>query len=164
MHNSNLTKLMKNKGNFMKKNLFFIFFFLISVMGFSQNSDFKYYFDENLGFKGYSVAILQGNFKDYEKNNIQDLIKYFDEKMADYSHIQKLTKNNLWLCKKALNEWDIEKDEVYFIKIANSEDAKSMVIIYAIITENKDFIWTAYSLDYFDILKLCFSQFEEVND
>lgn len=135
------------------KKIFSIFLlFGIIIFGcFAQNSDFKYYssvldgdFENN--FRGYAVAVFLGSADD---SSVEDFQKFWDIFPEDIKckKILKLTKNNMWLCNKALSEWEYEVGEIYVISFADSLSTKEVPLILAKITGEGEFTWSGVMID-----------------
>jgi hypothetical protein len=91
---------------------------MISANGvvFAQNLNLKFYSsledgDFKSDFSGVAVAIY---LNDAELQVIQTKISSMGR------DLDKLTKNNSWLCWKALHEWEIQNGETYFVMCAAS--------------------------------------------
>ena len=134
-----------------KKILVFTFLCLLSV-SFSQQTNLKHYSDYTNDFEGYSVALYFDKDIDYESfiNNVETKIFETTEKQP----IKKLSKNNMWLLKCALNEWELAENEVYVVCIASSLIAREYILIFTRINENENFDWWAVLLDKEDLLKI----------
>ncbi len=66
--------------------------------------------------------------------------------------LDKLTKNNFWLCWKALNEWDIEDGETYLIVCAASMYSQDYIMIIATIEDGgQSFCWWGKSISNKDL-------------
>lgn len=99
----------------MKKILFALVISFVAT-AFAQNLDLKDYWDYDTGFKGVAAAVFVGKFND---DGFERKLDSFKEKIPDSANsISKITKNNRWLCKQALNEWEYEKDECYLVLCA----------------------------------------------
>ena len=130
----------------MKKKSFIIFliFLLFTTKAFSQNFEMKSYSDYSKGFKGASAAIYIGNVNDEEtEEKLDQFMNFMPETAKTFS---KLTKNNMWLCKQALNEWDYEKDECYLVVCAESKWANDCILLIVKILGKDDFDWFGISL------------------
>lgn len=128
-----------------RKTIFiFGFLFFISVKIFSQNYDLKDYSDILHEYSGASVAIYVGNVNDEDTN--EKLDKFMGLIPETVKTFTKLTKNNMWLCKKALNEWDYEKDECYFVFCADSKWADEFIFLVVRIKGKDDFDWSGFLL------------------
>lgn len=88
----------------MKRVFCLVLLFLIinTVICFSQNSDLKYYssiqdgdYDNN--FNGLAVAIFLGDSTEVDDEMIEELKNKLPKNTRD---ILKLSRNNVWLCKK----------------------------------------------------------------
>jgi hypothetical protein len=118
--------------------LFFLLLFLLIDFTSAQNLNLKYYSSSSDGdyksdFSGVAIAIY---LTDEEYKNIEDRIKSIGR------NIDKLSKNNYWLCWKALNEWEIKDGEKYFIVCADNIYSNDGVFIISTITKNgKSFDW-----------------------
>lgn len=66
--------------------------------------------------------------------------------------VSKLTKNNNWLFRQAMNEWDYEKGEVYFIVCYESKQSSNGLLFFTIVRAEDDFSWIAYIINEYDDL------------
>ena len=109
----------------------------------------KYYSDWETGYKGYAKAeywvkdtqISEKLRKTFESDITQDLEeieKSFEEYFNDFdvSDILKLTKEDLWLCRSALSEYDLEDGEVYFICWYRTPNSDTVKVLIAVIKDN----------------------------
>ena len=110
---------------------------------FAQNTDLKYYssildgdYDNN--FEGVAAAIFLGDSTEVDDEMIEEFKNKFPE---DIRNISKLTRNNLWLCRKALNEWDYKKGEYYLVICADNAYATEVIVLLVTITGKDDFTW-----------------------
>jgi hypothetical protein len=124
------------------KFLITIFFVLVNGFLYTQNIDLKRYSsimdgDYENDYRGYAVAIyIEKDVNDEELDFIKDTLSSVGR------DISKLSNNNLWLCWKALGEWDIEDGEVYLIFCADSPYPDNGILIIAIIEDNgESFRW-----------------------
>lgn len=146
----------------MKKIFIFCLVYLLLFISncFAQNTELKYYSDYSKNFSGYSVAIYLNNYFDEELNvagEEEEFLEIFyeyiqsflDENDQDISltPLSKLTKNNDWLFRKALNEWDYEEGEVYGVICTDSKFAKSGIFLIAVIKGENDFLWRAFLMN-----------------
>jgi hypothetical protein len=122
----------------MKIRLIVLSFLILSINGilYSQDLNPKYYSDYDEGFSGYSIAKYLGEIDD---SQIKELINSLNG-----TPVNKLTRNNFWLCWKALEEWDYEDGETYFVICLNSLTSDNGIIIIATITDGgESFEWYA---------------------
>ncbi|MCL2705110.1 MAG: hypothetical protein FWE72_02755 [Spirochaetaceae bacterium] len=127
----------------MKINIFIILSFIsINSLLYAQNFDLKYYSsisdsDYKSNYSGYAVAIY------IDKNPDNEYMEFIENKFLSIGRdIDKLTKNNLWLCWKALNEWDIVDGEIYLIFCTDNKYSDNGIMIIATIEDNgKSFSW-----------------------
>ncbi len=137
------------------KNLLICFFCVFGTSLFAQTTSLKHYSDELQNFDGWANAVFEESIKGSEYENNADLvIEAISKKLSEkFTPVYKMTKNNMWLCKQALNECETEKGEIYRITCANSEKAIDSIMVYAIIKDNAEFSWCAFSVSFFDLLK-----------
>ena len=133
--------------NKMKKILpiFILFLFLGATNCFSQNIIMKDYYDTVQGFEGAACAHYLGDINETETKESLALLKAIIPETA--KTFTKLTKNNMWLCKQALNEWDYQKDECYLVFCAESRWANNCILLIVTIKENNDFDWIGISFN-----------------
>jgi hypothetical protein len=69
--------------------------------------------------------------------------------------LDKLTKNNSWLCWKALKEWDIQDGETYLVMCAATEYSQDCIVIIATIKNGgQSFNWRGKSISSQDLERL----------
>lgn len=142
----------------MKKIYIICFLHLLFISNcFAQNTELKYYSDYSQDFSGYSVAIYLENYLDEELNvagEEEEFLEVLDEYIqsrleenvqdVNLIPLSKLTKNNDWLFRQALNEWDYEKGEIYLVACTDSMFAKSGILLIVVIKGENDFLWRAF--------------------
>lgn len=133
----------------MKKRLFIILFIsIVSLKLFAQNSDLKYYSDFINNFSGYAVAVYYGNIQDTQYKTEKEVMNYISESCeGKLTRVYKLTKNNNWLYKQAMNEWDYEKGELYGVICADSLFSTNGIFFFVLVNGKDDFSWLAYYID-----------------
>ena len=131
------------------KKLFSIIFFLTISLGyhcFAQNFDLKYYSsiqdgDYTSNYKVYSYAEYIGIASEINEDKIEE----FKNNLPDSVRVvQKMTKNNLWLIKKAINEWDYKIDEYYIVACADSPYADTGIFLFVKILAKDKFDWWGF--------------------
>jgi len=124
-----------------------ILIFVFTQFCFSQDIELKNYYDVYKGFSRAAGAMYLGTTDDVSESDLND---FWEIAGTD---VPKLTKNNMWLCKKALNEWDYEADELYLVLCAESVYATKCIMIFVKITGSgeDDFLWKAKFLTEEDI-------------
>ena len=116
--------------------VFAIFFIAVQVI--CANEPFKYYSDWETGYKGYAEAVYmdKGNIE----QNLEKARKGLEETASsdeyDVSDILKLTKEDLWLCRSALSEYDLEDGEIYLVYWYYTPDPDTAKILIAVIKDN----------------------------
>lgn len=122
---------------------------------FPQTVNLKTYYDYDKNYRGASTAMymgknieeLQKKFADRAKN--KDASSYFEKK-----RITKLSKQNYWLIGKALDEWETEAGEVYFVICADSEYSDDFIVLLVVIEEDgESFEWAGVWASTDEILK-----------
>ena len=155
----------------MKKIYIICFLHLLFISNcFAQNTELKYYSDYSQDFSGYSVAIYLENYLDEELNvagEEEEFLEVLDEYIqsrleenvqdVNLIPLSKLTKNNDWLFRQALNEWDYEKGEIYLVACTDSMFAKSGILLIVVIKGENDFLWRAFLMNENDNLDKLFS-------
>ena len=115
--------------------VFAIFFIAVQAIC-ADDFDLKYYFDWETGYNGYAKA----NYwrKGDVTQDLEDLEKKSGEGLDEYeiSDLLKLTKEDLWLCRSALSEYDLEDGEIYFIFWRRTPNSNSVKFLIAVIKEN----------------------------
>lgn len=127
--------------------VFAIFFIAVQVI--CANEPFKYYSDWETGYKGYAKAVywvkdtqisekLRKTFESDITQDLEEIEKSFEEYFNDFdvSDILKLTKEDLWLCRSALSEYDLEDGEVYFICWYRTPNSETVKVLIAVIKDN----------------------------
>lgn len=143
----------------MHKKRFLIAFIVIGLCSsaLGQNLEPKAYssiLDGDLenNFSGIAVAQFIGMEKNVDKARWTEF-KY--EMSALGREVVKMTKNNYWLCWKALSEWELEDGELYIILCAKDLQSEEALIIFATIKDKKkSFDWWGRTLSKDDIQKL----------
>ncbi len=134
----------------MKKIFIFLQILFIPLFTcFSQTTEMKNYSDYSKNFSGSAVAVYYGNIKDLDAVGYEnEFLEYLSEEIGDtLPEVKKLTKNNNWLFRQALNEWDYEKGEVYGVVCADSKYSTTGILMFVIIRGKDDFLWKAYTLN-----------------
>ena len=124
-----------------------VLFLPLSV--FAQNSDLKYYSDYSQGFEGWACSFFIGNFKEIaEELTADEAMELLTGKLVrSLKSVSKLTKNNSWLMKMALNEWECEEGELYSVFCTDSYFSESGLLIFAVIDGKESYKWWAYLVD-----------------
>jgi hypothetical protein len=133
----------------MKIKILFVFFiFSINEFANAQNFDLKYYSDYTNGFRGVAVAVYLDNIGadnlGLERSELNDIIAEFFEEIFPSTGrtIDKLSRNNYWLCQQALNEWNTEAGEIYMIICADNMYSDDCIVIIAMIENGRGaFSW-----------------------
>lgn len=125
--------------------VFAIFFIAVQII---CADEAKYYSDCVTGYKGYAEAeyIGKGDSERYleelEKAK-EELQKVYLDGKYDVSDILKLTKEDLWLCRSALSEYDLEDREIYLVYWYRTPDQDTVKFLIAVIKDNRN------SFDYY---------------
>ena len=116
--------------------VFAVFFIAVQVI--CANEPFKYYSDWETGYKGYAEAeyIGKGDAERYLEEIKEKFQKAELDGEYDVSDILKLTKEDLWLCRSALSEYDLEDGEIYCIYWYHTPDSDTAKMLIAVITDN----------------------------
>ena len=98
----------------------------------------KYYSDWKTGYKGYAKAeyIGKGDTERYleeVRKNVEEIDSDDESEVAD---ILKLTKEDLWLCRSALSEYELEDGEIYGIYWYRTPDSDTAKMLIAVIKNN----------------------------
>ncbi|QQO07654.1 hypothetical protein [Breznakiella homolactica] len=134
----------------MSKNVLFLCIFFLATNGFlaAQNSEIKQYSDPINGYSGVAAAEYIDNYSDelseYTDKEFDDLMQeYFEEMLgSDGKAIDKISKNNYWLCQQALNEWDLEDGELYLVVCADNMYSTDPFVFLIIIEDSgESFKW-----------------------
>ena len=115
--------------------VFAIFFIAVQVI---CAGEAKYYSDWETGYKGYAEAVYmgKGDAERYLEEIKEKFQKVYLDGKYDVSDILKLTKEDLWLCRSALSEYDLEDGEIYCIYWYHTPDPDTAKILIAVIKEN----------------------------
>lgn len=137
----------------MKKKLFsvyFIFSIVINVV-FSQSFDLKYYSDYVKNYSGYAWSLYMGELfdsSDFDESELEDiLMNQWFHQTENAREIKKLNKKNTWLLNNAMNEWDYQPGEYYFVVLFDSEDSETGLFIITHVTKKKNYEWSAVLVD-----------------
>jgi len=98
----------------------------------------KYYSDWETGYKGYAKAeyIGKGDAERYLEEIKEKFQKAELDGEYDVSDILKLTKEDLWLCRSALSEYDLEDGEIYLVYWYRTPDQDTVKFLIAVIKDN----------------------------
>lgn len=114
------------------------FLFFVTYFVFSQNLDLKYYSSLSDGdyankYEGVAIALF---LSDDDYNKMEPIF-------ADIGKtIKKLTKNNEWLCRKALSEWELKDGERYFVMCSDNANSSDVILLFAVIkNDGESFDW-----------------------
>ena len=112
-----------------------IFFIAVQVI---CAGEAKYYSDCVTGYKGYAEAeyIGKGDAERYLEKARKSLEETAPSDEYDVSDILKLTKEDLWLCRSALSEYDLEDGEIYLVYWYYTPDPDTAKILIAVIKDN----------------------------
>lgn len=127
-----------------------ISFFFESIL-FGQNLDLKNYSDYSQDFSGSACAIYLGNLNDIDKDKLDSRIELLSDTLTE---VKKLTKNNNWLLKKAMNEWDYQVGEVYFAVLLDNQYADNGVFAFVQVNKNNQYTWKAWTVTTVDLYDL----------
>jgi len=131
-----------------KSIILLILFISINGFLFSQNLDFKFYSSISDGdfkndYRGYALALY---IDEIELNTVEDNLKKIGR------DLNKLKKSNLWLCWKALNEWEYYDGETYLIICTANLYSENGIMIIATIKDNgESFDWWGKSISIDDL-------------
>ena len=138
----------------MQKKVYLILYLIVTGVPvvLAQNADGKHYSDYSRGFNGWAVAMFIEDLGNDVWGEEDEFIEYVSLKLADkLKPGSKLTKNNDWLMKKALNEWDYKPGEFYAVMCADSKYATEGILIFVVIKQKGDFAWVAFFVDENDL-------------
>ena len=108
----------------------------------AQNFNLRNYSDHRQGFRGVATAIFVDNIADiiceipdYELEEM--MLEYLEEIFGSRGRlIDRITRNNQWLARQALNEWDLENYDIFFVITAEHRFADSALIMIVLIEDN----------------------------
>ena len=114
-----------------------IFFIAVQAIC-AGDFDFKYYSDWETGYKGYAKAVYmdKGNIEQKLEKVRKGLEETAPSDEYEISDILKLTKGDLWLCRSALSEYDLEDGEIYLVYWYHMPDPDTAKILIAVIKDN----------------------------
>jgi len=138
------------KGEIMtKRTIFFILIisFSISIAN-AQTLDLKFYSsiqdnDYENYFSGYAGAMFLGDSSTIDDEKIAEFKSYFPDNIQI---VQKLNKNNKWLYKQAIGEWDYEIGEFYIVLCTDSPFSTNGIFLLVEIIGYDQFEWWAFIL------------------
>ena len=115
--------------------VFAVFFIAVQVI---CAGEAKYYSDWETGYKGYAEAeyIGKGDAERYLEEIKEKFQKAELDGEYDVSDILKLTKEDLWLCRSALSEYDLEDGEIYLVYWYYTPDPDAFKFLVAVIKDN----------------------------
>ena len=120
-----------------------VFFLCGAVHCIAQNADLKYYSaiqdgDLTHRYEGYASAEFICDESETDADLMDEVEKLIPK---DIRRVTKLTKNTVWLCKKALNEWEYKQGEYYMVLCTDSPyDDKGIFLLIKVIGKD-DFEW-----------------------
>lgn len=125
------------------------FIFLIGYIN-AQTFDLRHYSDFRSGFRGVAAAIYIDNIRytDIEISDIEldEIMEEFFEEMFESQgrSVYRITRNNQWLARQALNEWDLEYGDIFLIVVAEHRFSETALVMIALVESNgEDFRWWA---------------------
>ena len=128
-----------------KKYIIFSYIFIISVgLLNSQDLNLKYYSDPRNGFSGVATAFFIDNVRDIISEHTDSewgvmMNNYLDDNYGSRGRtVDRLTRNNQWLSRQALNEWDLEYGDVFVIYCGESRFAQTALVLITIIGEGEE--------------------------
>ena len=134
------------------KKRFIFFVFLLSLTGLmnAQNLNLRSYSDIREGFRGVAIAVFVENIEDvineisYSEMD-EFMLEYLDEMFPEQGrNVDRLTRNNQWLARQALNEWDLEKNDIFIVICAENRYADSAIVMMVLINEDgESYRWWA---------------------
>lgn len=129
----------------MKKRVLLVIFItmLIGTKVFAQNFDLKSYSDYSQGFSGAAAALFLGEMDAEFQSDYDAKLDLLSEQLTE---VKKLTKNNNWLLKKAMNEWDFQKNEIYLVFLAESRYSDNGIILFVQVDARDHYIWRGWTI------------------
>lgn len=124
----------------MKKKLIICGIMALCIVSF-VNAEMKYYSDLINGYKGYAQAFYVGTTKNIDPKSFSD---GWEEniKRLGYSityRCRKLTNQQSFLIRSAINEYDLLEEEVYMVQIKEGADQYTFTVV--IKNNNSSFEW-----------------------
>lgn len=121
--------------------------FCVASSAFAQNFELKRYSSISDGdyqnkFSGVATAIYIGNVSDVDEH-IELIKSVFPDSIRGVS---KLTKNNAWLCKKAMSEWEYQANEYYFVILADSVYSDNFILLLVTTESPENYSWCGWVL------------------
>lgn len=137
------------------RKLFLIIILFTFITGFlaAQSYEFKHYssIDDGDYENNYSGIALAGFIESEKKELLEGQLETVGKE------IKKLSKNNLWLCWKALGECDYEEGESYLIMCAKDMDSQDGILLIVTIEDRgKSFSWLGKTVDINDLIMFMF--------
>lgn len=134
----------------MKKRVL-LFCLMAMIFGstlFCQNFELKLYSDYYQDFSGASAAMFLGEITPEIQSELDKKMDLISEHLKE---VKKLTKNNNWLLKKAMNEWEYQQGEFYIAFLAESRYSKNGIIVFVQIDNTNNYVWRAWTISEKDI-------------
>ncbi len=131
-----------------KKRIVFLLILVGQFMLFAEDWDLKQYSDSSTDYNSlfhFGYARAKYICHDSDKNHYDGLLDKLNKIKG--REVSKLSKNTSWLCWKALCEYELEPNEVYFIMCQNDILSATTTAIIAIINSDGTFCWLAKEFD-----------------
>ena len=127
----------------MRKIFFCFFVFSISGYVYAQDFNLRHYSDHRNGFRGVASAIFINNFGEIDLSELDErMLKFWDEIGIPGRSVDRITRNNYWLARQALNEWDIKDGDLFLIICAESRVSEEALLMIALIeNRGENFRW-----------------------
>lgn len=130
----------------MKRNIMFMFIFLIFVTLHAQQRTYKFYYNDELEEAGYAYASFGSSNHSVDTMPQKIFEEILNDKYARTKELKKLSKMNIWLCWQALYEYDFQEGETYVVFCAKpiSYENECIMVFLTITDGGKSFIWRAF--------------------
>lgn len=134
----------------MKKRVLLSIFItmLLGTKVFAQNFDLKSYSDYSQDFSGAAAAMFLGEMDSELQSEYDSKLDLLSEQLTE---VKKLTKNNNWLLKKAMNEWEFQKGEIYLVFLAENRFSDNGIILFVQVDAKDHYIWRGWTISEDDI-------------
>jgi len=139
-----------------KRLLLIIIFLFFNGLLSAQTFNLRHYSDFRNGFRGVATAMYIDNIRDVdlEYADLDEMMQeFFDEIFEDRGRrVDRITRNNQWLARQALNEWDLEDGDIFLIVCAENRFSETVLVLIALIEEGgENFRWWARTLSMSDL-------------
>lgn len=139
-----------------KKKSLIVCVVLFAVISSVFGNDLTLYEDYKNGYSGYAVSEYVGWLKDVPQCNTgEELLDFMAARLLksapDSIPVESLSNQEIWLMKRALAEQETEKEEIFLVGIAKSQDATEMLAVFVFFTGDESYIWKGFQVSEEDL-------------